>query len=122
MGANLQEFVIIGRYRPIDRLELEAKFFIVNTAEDTDSIFYGTNILRANDTRNADYGIEQGQGVAVDNFIMNLTARYQLKHNFFIEAKYFHRSYMAEITTSDLLTRYISVGIRWNLYRDKTEF
>jgi len=122
MGANLQEFVIIGRYRPVDRLELEAKFFFVNTAEDTDSIYYGTNILRPNETRNADYGIDQGQGVAVDNFIMNLTARYALKHNFFIEAKYFHRNYKAEIVTSDLLTRYISIGLRWNLYRDKTEF
>lgn len=122
MGANLQEFVLIGKYRPIDRLELEAKFFFVNTAEDTDSVFYGTNILRSNETRNADYGIEQGQGVSVDNFIMNLSARYMLKHNFYIEARYFHRSYQAEIATSDLLTRYISLGVRWNLYRDRTEF
>jgi hypothetical protein len=122
MGANLQELIIIGRYRPFDRLELEAKFFIVNTAEDSDTVFYGTNILRSNETRNADFGIEQGQGIAVDNVIMNLTARYELKHNLFIEAKYFNRNYKAEISSSNLRTRYVSIGLRWNLYRDRTEF
>lgn len=122
MGANLQEAIGIVRYMPIDKLELEGKVFLVNTAEDTDSVYYGTNILRPNDTRNGDYGIEQGQGVGVNNFIVSLTARYMLKHNFYIEAQYFRRDYNSVDDSLDLLTQTLSLGVRWNLFRGQTEF
>ena len=122
MGANLQEGIAIVRYMPIDKLELEGKLFLVNTAEDTDSIFYGTNILRPNSTRNADYGVRQGQGIKVNNVIVSLTARYMLRHNFYIEAEYFRRDYNSADNTHDLLTQTISLGLRWNLFAVQSEF
>ena len=122
MGANFQEAIGIVRYMPVDRLEIEGKLFLVNTAEDTDSVFYGTNILRPNSERNADYGIKQGQGVGVNNIMLSLDVRYMLKHNFYIEARYFRRDYDSVDDNRDLLTHYVSLGLRWNLFRGQTEF
>lgn len=122
MGANMQEFVGILRYMPFKRLDMEAKLFVVRTSEDTDSVFYGTNILRPNTERNDDYGIDQGQGIGVDNFSISLTVRYMLKQNFFIEAQYYRRDYDSVEDSRDLLTQYVSLGLRWNLFRGQTEF
>ena len=122
LGANFGEFIGITTYRPTDRLMLQGKLFVIRTAEDTDEIYYGTNILRSNDTRSGEFGIEQGQGIGVDNVIVVFKARYMLKHHFYIEAEYFRRNYDARIDQSDLLTSYVSLGLRWNLFDRNSEF
>jgi hypothetical protein len=122
LGSNFQEFVLLARYRPTKRISLDGRLFLIATSEDIDSISYGQNILRPNDDRNDDYGIEQGQGTGVNTFVARLQASYMIKQNLFLDARYFFRRYDSELDANDLKTHYLSLGIRWNLYRDQTEF
>ena len=122
LGANFTEVILGVSYQPLERLHLQTRLFVINTAEDTEDIYYGTSILRPNGTRNADYGVEQGQGVGVDNTILTFLARYRLKHNLFVEGEYFRRSYQSADPSSDLLTQYVSLAVRWNLFYRLQEF
>jgi hypothetical protein len=121
-GANFNEIIAILRYMPIPKLELSARLFLIDTAEDSDSLYYGTNLLRPNTERTADFGIEQGQGIAVDNAILHMQVHYMLKHNLYLEARYFRRNFDSADDTRDLVSQYVSLGIRWNMYRRAAEF
>jgi hypothetical protein len=121
-GANFSEVLLKLDYRPFSRLWLSGKFFFIQSGTDTDDIFFGSNILRSNIERNAEFGIDHLQGVPVKNQIISLTAMYMLKHNLFLEAQYFRRDYNSEASSRDLLTKYYGFGIRWNYFPSQDEF
>lgn len=121
-GANFSEVLLKVDYRPISRLWLDGRLFMIQSGSDIDSESFGSNILRSNSDRNADFGIEQGQGIPIQNRILSFTAMYMLKHNVFLEAQYFIRNYDSDFDDDDLLTRYGTVGLRWNFFPMRDEF
>ena len=121
-GGNFSELLFKLDYRPVPRLFLNGKLFLIESGRDTDVVFYGANILRSNVEHNAEFGIRQNQGVAVTNRLVSLTASYMLKHNLFLEVCYFRRNYNAAQPEYDLLTSYFMVGIRWNYFPSQDEF
>ncbi len=121
-GANFSEVLLKFDYRPFSRVWINGKFFFIQSGSDTDDLFFGANILRANTERNAQFGVRQRQGVQVQNQIISLTALYMLKHNFFLEAQYFRRDYDSEDALDDLRTQYFTFGIRLNYFPSQDEF
>lgn len=122
LGANFNEVLFKLDYRPVPRLWLTAKYFLIRAGADTDETYFGTNILRPNTERNAEFGIAQRQGVSVRNTILSLNARYMIRHNVFLEATYFRRDFDSADNTRDLFTQYASLGVRWNFFPFQDEF
>lgn len=122
LGANFNELLLKLDYRPVSRLSVVGKLFLIRSGADTDDVFYGADILRSNAEHNAEFGVEQRQGVPVQNQIFSLTATYMLKHNVFVEAQYFRRNYNSGNSIDDLRTQYLTLGARWNYFVSQDEF
>ena len=122
VGANFREVLGMIDYRPIPKLWLTGKAFFIKGGDDTADLYFGKDILRSNTERNADYGIAQGQGIPIKTVLFSLEASYMLKHNFFLEARYFRRDFTSDLETENLLSQYVSLGIRWNYFGSQEEF
>ncbi len=122
LGANFNELLLKLDYRPVPRLWLCGKAFMIRAGEDTADIDYGADILRPNTERNAEFGVLQRQGIPVQNMILSLDASYMIRHNLFLEAQYFYRNSQSDAPGNDLLTRYISIGVRWNYFPSQNEY
>jgi hypothetical protein len=121
-GANFTEVLLKLDYRPLPHLFVTGMLFSIRGAADTDDVYYGSNILRSNAERNSEFGIEHRQGVQDQRFIASLKIAYMLKHNLFVEAHYFRRDFTSTTHSSDLLTQYLSLGVRWNYFQGPDVF
>jgi hypothetical protein len=122
VGANFNEILFKLDYRPHQRLWLTGKLFLIEAGTDTDSVYFGADILHSNEDRTGEFGVHQRQGVAVSNGMFSFTATYMIKHNLFLEGTYFRRDYDSDEPQHDLLSQYFTVGIRWNYFESQTEF
>lgn len=122
LGANFTEVLLKLDYRPVPRLWVTAKAFAIRGGADTDSAFYGSDILRSNSERVSEFGVNHRQGVPIKNTILSLNVAYMLRHNFFLEAQYFQRDYDSDAPAESLLTRFVSLGVRWNYFPSQDEF
>jgi hypothetical protein len=113
LGANFREGVGLVRYQPLDRLELNARVIVARYGVDTAGSNWGGNILLDNDDFEMEFGNSIGQGVAVNLLNLDLTASWQLFHDFFIDLRLVRR---AEDNALDGMnsSTYIGGGIRWN--------
>lgn len=129
-GANLNEFVLIGRYFK-GRWFADAKLtfgergFDFNTVDD--SFNYGGNIyLNYNDNRPYDTGVVSGQGNTTKVFISEFQLGYLINptSNLKLFGSYIYRNFNPLVnttTTFDQSTNWISIGLRadlFNLYMD----
>jgi hypothetical protein len=122
LGANFKEMIFMARFRPIERLQLEGRVFLVQTGEGNDTLNVGTNILRSNGSRFANYEMFIGQGNAVDINFLQFNATYQLKHQMFIDLKFGKRKKSTASTVGNLSTTYFTAALRWNLFQQDVVF
>lgn len=117
LGANFTETMLMVRYRPIPKLQLEGRVFLINTGEGNDTLNVGSNVLLANTSRFGQYGMFIGQGAATDINFLRLNASYQLKHNMFLELEMGRRKKTSTNAARNLDTTYFTAGVRWNIAR-----
>lgn len=122
LGANLRETALIARYKPVKRLQLQARLVLAEFGEDADSTNWGGNPLRSNRDREADYGNKIGQGINAKSRIWVLEAGYQLAHNLFIDLEFFNRRKNSEEDARDTEDVYIGGGFRLNIGRRRMDF
>lgn len=125
LGANFSDLMLRLRYRPVPRLQLDARIYRINQGEDDleNEIIYGENINIANRDRSMEFGNEIGQGIAYNNTILSGEISYMLRHNLFLEALYYQSSRdYEESNQSGAATNYLSLGIRWNVMRRREHF
>ena len=117
LGANFHEILFSIKYRPISKLHLNGKLFLVNTGEDFvgNPQNFGQNILRNNQFRPEDFGNTIGQGDATTIQYIYLSAAYELKHNLFLEVEYGNRNKSTASGGGDFASSWVSGKIRWNL-------
>ena len=129
-GANFRELVLIGRYN-YKRWNADAKFIIgqrgfdFNT--DEDSFSYGGDIYRNYNDRNADTGIEIGQGNKTNSFMAEIEAGYLLNPatNLKVFTNIIYRDFNPDAitaTTMDSNTLWFSVGVRTDLFNWYKDF
>lgn len=129
-GANFRELVLIGRYN-YKRWSADAKFIIgqrgfdFNTAED--SFSYGGDIYRDYNDRNADTGIEIGQGNKTNSFMTELQASYLINPatNLKVFANAIYRDFNPDAitaSTTDSNTFWFSIGVRTDLFNWYNDF
>lgn len=129
-GANFRELVLIGRYN-YKRWFGDAKFIIgqrgfdFNT--DEDSFSYGGDIYRDYNDRNADTGIEIGQGNKTNSFMTEVQAGYLLnpETNLKLFTNIVYRDFNPDAITAstvDSNTLWFSIGVRTDLFNWYNDF
>ncbi|MES1220557.1 MAG: hypothetical protein ABUT20_33960, partial [Bacteroidota bacterium] len=66
LGANFDEFIVIGKYQPAYKWNIEAKMIYYRQGLDSAGENFGSNIFLNYDTRPRDYGFKIGSGVPVN--------------------------------------------------------
>jgi hypothetical protein len=121
LGANFQEYILIGKYQPLPKLYLQAKLIHYYQGTDTGSTNYGSNPLKNYNTRTMDYGNFVGTGNKATCNNIFLLASYELRENLFVDGSIQNRSYKLA-AGGDQKTTVVSVGIRLNMARRDFDF
>ncbi len=122
LGANFTENLLGFDYRPLPRLHLDGRLYLIEQGEGSADTVAGENPTQNSDLRSADYGNEIGQGIHYSNTILQLRAGYEVRPNLWIEAEYFTRSKDSEQADRSLETTLINAGVRWNVARRREAF
>ncbi|WP_157976115.1 hypothetical protein [Lewinella sp. IMCC34191] len=124
LGANFKENLLGIDYRPLPRLQLSGRVYLIEQGESTDDRIIGENIFLSSDLRPADktYGNEIGQGINYTNTILQLWASYEVRPNLWVEAEFFSRQKDSQLADRDLETTVVNGGIRWNIARRREAF
>ncbi|MGV3641328.1 MAG: hypothetical protein ACO1NZ_12455 [Adhaeribacter sp.] len=122
MGANLYEFIGIARYQPTGKLMLSGKAFFSRYGLENDSTNWGGNVLKPYTTRVQEYGNSIGQGVTTNQFQLDLTASWQLRHNMFLDFRQTLRRRDTVLDRYDNSTAITSLAFRWNIPQRLHEF
>jgi hypothetical protein len=122
LGANFKENLLVIEYRPLPRLHLRGRLYLITQGEGTEDQVVGENLNQPHGLRGMDFGNEIGQGVGYTNTLLSLTASYELKPNLWLEAEFLSRSKNSDDAAQDLETQVINLGVRWNVARQRYEF
>ena len=140
MGANLYEFVGIATYQPsrLPRLNLIGKLFYSVQGLDLPPVpnypaittNYGGNVLYPYTVRPLlpdgnirEYGFRVGDGNRSQLLHLDLTASYQLFHNFWLDGKQIIRRRSSQYDTGlEGTESYTSLSLRWNIAQRLHEF
>jgi hypothetical protein len=115
LGANFTELIGIVRYQPWPRLNLLAKTTYVKIGRDGTNENWGSDILKATQTREQEYDNTIGQGASNTILSVNMTASYMLKHNLFLDASQIIRQSKCDLPFYNNNTSVTSVALRWNI-------
>jgi len=122
LGANFTENLVGVEYRPLPRLHLSGRAYLIEQGEGIDSTVVGENLNQSSNLREMTYGNEIGQGISYTNTIIQLRAGYEIRPNLWLEAEYFRRSKDSDRAARDLETTLVNVGVRWNVGRRREAF
>jgi len=121
LGTNFTEYIGIIKYRPIEKLYLEARVMKAKRGEN-DNQNWGGDILDDYNRRPMEEGNTIGQGVKTDVFLFQALASYRLYHNIFLDAQYMKRKKVADLTSRNLNSDYFGIGFRLNLAPQRLDF
>lgn len=122
LGANFRENLLGFDYRPLPRLHLDGRLYLIEQGEGDAETVVGEDLNQSSSLRSATYGNEIGQGILYSNTILQLRAGYELWPNLWLEAEYFSRGKDSADPGRDLETTLINAGVRWNVARRREAF
>ena len=125
LGANFTENLVGVDYRPLPRLHLRARLFLIEQGEETNDELpatIGENINLSHNLRTMDFGNEIGQGIGYSNRLLTFRAGYELKPNLWLEGEILSRNKVSDAPTRSLETTVVNLGVRWNVARQNWEF
>lgn len=112
LGANFREMIAAIRYKPLNKLYLQARLIRTVFGDDINGQNFGQNILIAYDNRPNEYGNFIGQGLKTTILNTNLDVSYAFYHNCFIDARYQFRK---TLSSNDIQTSLFTIGFRINM-------
>ena len=127
LGANFDEVILIGRYQPLPKWNVEAKMIYFRQGIDSAGQNFGSNIFLNYDTRSAgDYGYKIGSGNLTNCVNLSANVSYEIKENLFIDFTAMYRYYSLQymhspnpvINSSSIFT----LGIRMNVFRRQYDY
>lgn len=124
LGANFREFVGIANYQPLPRLYLKAMLITYNKGLDSTNYYTawgspsnGGDLFRNyNDGRLSNDGYHIGGGIANKAMLGSFTVSYEVLQNLFVDLSALYRKYRVA-GIPDNTTKWLSVGLRWNMAR-----
>ena len=122
LGANFMEFIFLGKYQPMNRMNLTFKSFVIKQGLDSNGKDWGSNPILPYTSRVSDYGNHIGQGDLSHTMFLDFTLTYMIKHNLFIDLKQITRNQTSESGLFDLKDSYTSISLRLNMQPRLQEF
>ncbi len=122
LGANFRENLVGFDYRPLRRLHLSGRAFLIEQGEGDRTTVVGENLFQSSELRSQEYGNEIGQGIQYTNTVIQLRGGYEVRPNLWLEADYFSRSKNSALDSQDLETSLLTAGIRWNVTSRREAF
>ena len=122
LGANFKEFILAGRYQPINKLTVIGKIIRSTFGEDENGLNNGGNLLLSTDNRIGNLGNTIGQGVATTNTYLELTGSYMLLQNLFVDLKNIYRKFDSAAAGRSSNSFITMLSLRWNLPQRHHEF
>jgi hypothetical protein len=125
LGANFDEFIVIGRYQPAPKWHIEGK--MIYYRQGIDSSFnqnYGSDIFKSYDTRSAgDYGYHIGSGLLTTCVNMSALVSFEIKENLFIDASAMYRDFIIHNSINSInASATFTLGIRMNMFRRQYDY
>ena len=120
LGANFTENIIRVGYQPFPRLNFTFRFLSTRIGRDIDAN-YGSNVLRPDVTRVANFGNAQNQGSLSNIRLVDLKASFRLFHNGFIDIDLLSRHDRNE-DLGDIRTFYLGTGFRYNFSSSSIDY
>ena len=118
LGANFRENLVGVDYRPLPRLHLNARLYLIEQGEEnsvTETV--GADLTLSSNLRRDSFGNETGQGVGYTNTLLTLRAGYEVQPNLWLEGQFLSRSKDSDDAGRDLATTVVNLGVRWNVSR-----
>jgi hypothetical protein len=112
LGANFKELIVLARYKPDNKIYLQAKLLLTTYGGDRPGENWGGNILLPYTSRQTDYGNFIGQGISSKIFAINADASYEIYHNYFIDLQAMWRQTTTDVTQNQ---HFIGGGFRVNI-------
>ncbi|MBS1975472.1 MAG: hypothetical protein JST13_14070, partial [Bacteroidetes bacterium] len=125
LGANFDELIVIGRYQPAPKWNIEGKLIYYKQGLDSNaSVNFGSNIFKNYTTRSAgDFGYKIGSGLDAYCLYLSGLVSYELKENLFIDASAVYRNYRLHDANNSLnATATFTIGIRMNMFRRQYDY
>ena len=111
LGANFRELIILARYKPFNRLYIQAKGLLTTYGDDRPGENWGGNILLPLQSIEMEYGNFIGQGIKTKVMALNVDLSYEIFHNYFIDLQGMWRKTQTDISKDQ---HYIGGGFRVN--------
>lgn len=121
LGANFQEYVLIGNYQPLRRLQLQAKLVFYKQGLDSLGFNMGSNVLVNYVNRPRDYGWQVGSGDKANCTVISAVASYELLNNWFFDLSVLRRNFKSQYIAAQQTTM-ISAGLRINIGRREFDY
>ena len=122
LGANFKETIFLLRYRPVPKIRLQGRLFLMEKGEDPKRTNWGGDLAKPYLDRVTEEGNTIGQGVGNRTSLLGLEASYALAHNVFIDLFTLIRREDSEDDSNDLNTTIFGAGFRANLQRRRMDF
>ena len=122
LGSNFKELLGIVRYKPLERLQLEARYLYMYYGENAERQNWGAQPNLSNEWRRQEYGNFIGQGILSKTHIAGLDISWQLHHHLYLDFKLLMRHQNSANDQRDLNTVSYNFGIRMNAWDRRTDF
>lgn len=126
LGANFDEFILIGRYQPAPKWNVEAKLIYYRQGLDSAGQNFGSNIFLDYTTRPRDYGFKIGSGVLAHCVNASANVSFEAKENLFIDFTAMYRNYTVSnkqaTPVTDSHSAIFTIGIRANMFRRQYDY
>ncbi len=122
LKAGFREYVLNIRYQPSEKLSFNARLYSIKSGQDSLGTNLGYNLNVSNAVRTRELNNAVGQGASFNTLLFTLDASYQIRHNMFIDLKYFYRNKDSIVPSLDSKTQYFGGGIRMNIAQHRMEF
>lgn len=122
LGANFKEVLLSAKYQWSDKFYFQGRMMFSKYGEDGPEDNFGNNILLVNTSRNMDFGNETAQGLQTEIMMLGFNASYQLMYNYYLDLDVIYRKSDSELTSKQIDTKYMSLGLRVNMGREQLDY
>lgn len=122
LGANFGELLTQINYRPINKLNIQARFLYSVQGLDSLNQFMGENILIDNGLREGQFDQTFLQGERVQVGMLGINTSYELFPNYFADINILYRNSVSNRDEYNLQSLYFGAGIRFNFYEDHRDY
>lgn len=119
LEANFTEYLARVSWRPLSRLFVSSQFMFARKGENlSDTMNYGGNIFLPYQSRTADYGVRQLQGILSKRTMLGINVSYMWYHNMYVDLSLLLRNYSTKENVIPARNeRIFSLGLRINFDR-----